>query len=396
MLLILGLQFVFSDVFATAQGNEMNAQPLHRRTDFRSLSAVASALASGAIPSINHVYADDTTPIFLAVRAALDDALVCEDLLSKGALANTENRCGWTPLHEAASRGKLEVCQCLLSHGASIHACDKANKSTPLWLAASHGFLPVCKLLLDAGALVAELDIAGLSPLAAAARGGHLEVCALLIARGAPVDDVPSGSNRPIALACRWGRSEVRTLLLSHGAESCSMPVAWTQLIEAAANGETRTCEELLAGGAAVDEQDALGRTALFHAVREGHSGVCATLLNHSANPRAINFFNRTVLASCVQPRICKLLLDEGMELHSKAASAEFDILLHKYEQHALRPMIWMLVAHGAPLPTGAATPALEQDFRYFVQAIRDAGWRRRLPAFAAYIAVSGEWWVRG
>lgn len=82
---------------------------------------------------------------------------VANYLLEKGANLNlkAENLedCRQTPLHFAAAKGKLDMCQLLVSMGAHIDALDDKT-STPLHLAAKEGQVSVVKLLVSKGAYI--------------------------------------------------------------------------------------------------------------------------------------------------------------------------------------------------------------------------------------------------
>ncbi|XP_065197734.1 actin-binding protein Smlt3054-like [Sycon ciliatum] len=58
---------------------------------------------------------------------------------------------GDTPLHDAASIGKLDVCQALLAAGADCNIKNERGYS-PVHYAAQRGKLEVCQALLAAGA----------------------------------------------------------------------------------------------------------------------------------------------------------------------------------------------------------------------------------------------------
>lgn len=87
----------------------------------------------------------ETALMYLAVVGETDRA---KDLIRRGALVN---RKGWTPLHYAASTGKLETAQMLLENDADVNA-KAPDGTTPLMMAAYAGSEPVTRLLLDAGA----------------------------------------------------------------------------------------------------------------------------------------------------------------------------------------------------------------------------------------------------
>ena len=83
------------------------------------------------------------------MMAALEGELeICAQLIAKGA---DVNKTGWTPLHYAATRGRLDVMRLLLENYAYIDAASP-NGSTPLMMAAQYGTDEAVKLLLDEGA----------------------------------------------------------------------------------------------------------------------------------------------------------------------------------------------------------------------------------------------------
>ena len=65
----------------------------------------------------------------------------------------TMNEYRITPLHFAAAKGKLDMCQLLVSMGAHIDALDDKT-FTPLHLAAKEGQVSVVKLLVSKGAYI--------------------------------------------------------------------------------------------------------------------------------------------------------------------------------------------------------------------------------------------------
>ena len=53
------------------------------------------------------------------------DLTKCESLLDMGANLNSQDHAGWTPLHEAAQRGHIELVEVLLKRGASPNVPGK-------------------------------------------------------------------------------------------------------------------------------------------------------------------------------------------------------------------------------------------------------------------------------
>lgn len=68
------------------------------------------------------------------------------DLLTYGADVNVSQHGGWTPLHQAADHGNLELVQLLLAHGANPAAQSEAGQ-TAIEMAAAKEFNAVVDLL---------------------------------------------------------------------------------------------------------------------------------------------------------------------------------------------------------------------------------------------------------
>ena len=69
----------------------------------------------------------------------------------------------WTPLHEAAYRGRKRAAVILLDAGAQVDAIG-LDGSRPLHEAATNGHKDTCKLLLSRGASIDVRDVAGAYP----------------------------------------------------------------------------------------------------------------------------------------------------------------------------------------------------------------------------------------
>lgn len=88
---------------------------------------------------------DETALMYLCILGQTDRAA---DLISAGAQVN---RLGWTPLHYAASKGRVETARMLIGHGAIVNA-PGPDGTTPLMMAALSGSKPMVELLLAQGA----------------------------------------------------------------------------------------------------------------------------------------------------------------------------------------------------------------------------------------------------
>ncbi|XP_062024101.1 protein VAPYRIN-LIKE-like [Rosa rugosa] len=86
------------------------------------------------------------------LRAArLDDAHGLKSCLAEGAEVNGRDQNGWTPLHRAAFKGRIECVKVLLNHGAQLDVVDDAGY-TPLHCAVEAGHVQVALLLVAHGA----------------------------------------------------------------------------------------------------------------------------------------------------------------------------------------------------------------------------------------------------
>ncbi|KAH9009933.1 ankyrin repeat-containing domain protein, partial [Lactarius deliciosus] len=89
-----------------------------------------------------------------------------------------------TPLHCAASDGRLEVARLLLERNAEVNSRDDRG-ATPLLSASQNGHRDLVPLLLDHSADVRIRDYHGNTPLRSAATKGHLDVARILLEHNA-------------------------------------------------------------------------------------------------------------------------------------------------------------------------------------------------------------------
>ncbi|XP_004602631.2 transient receptor potential cation channel subfamily A member 1 [Sorex araneus] len=161
---------------------------------------------------------------------------------------------GCTPLHYACRQGIPFSVSNLLCYNVSINSKSKDKKS-PLHFAASYGRINTCQRLLQDISdtrLLNEGDLHGMTPLHLAAKNGHDKVVQLLLKKGA-------------------------LFLSDHN--------GWTALHHASLGGYTQTMKVILDTNVkCTDRLDEEGNTALHFAARAGHAKAVLLLLSYGAD----------------------------------------------------------------------------------------------------------------
>ncbi|VDB88494.1 unnamed protein product [Peniophora sp. CBMAI 1063] len=206
---------------------------------------------------------------------------------------------GGSALHRAALEGRIEMCRLLLGHGALIDSTDSSG-DTPVHDAARRGHSDVVRMLFEHSAAdgadptvrCRARNEDGQTPLHHAAHRGHADVCRLLLSYGALVDDTDKYGDTPVHEATRGGNSDIVRALLEHHAEDETDPTVRcrarnnqgkTPLHKAARWGHADVCRLLLSHGALIDNIDKYGDTPVHDAATEGYLDVARLLLEHRA-----------------------------------------------------------------------------------------------------------------
>jgi ankyrin repeat protein/Mg2+ and Co2+ transporter CorA len=138
------------------------------------------------------------------------DALLKEDVPIDGPLGQDDTQ--RTPLHWAASTGKKELCEMLLTRArlprANINAVEMKEK-TPLHLAVAHGRDDIVELLIHHKANVKARSDGGWTPLHNACQQGSVKVVRMLLAAGADINARVLNGNTPLHEAALAGHLEV-------------------------------------------------------------------------------------------------------------------------------------------------------------------------------------------
>jgi len=119
-------------------------EKLYRAVGTGTVDEIRKLLASGANPNAPSYRGDGYTPLIeAAFRGRLD---VVRLLIDKKASVNARSRAGWTALMSAAWEGHTEVVKLLLQKGADAHG-KNGRGDTALSLAESAGNKDVAALL---------------------------------------------------------------------------------------------------------------------------------------------------------------------------------------------------------------------------------------------------------
>ena len=127
--------------------------PLGLATFFGRRDVLDFLLSHGADPNAASKNQMRVTPLHSAVAHRQPEIAVAmvESLLSNGAKVNVSQDGGWTPLHQAAAHGQLEIIKLLLDQKADVNA-ESDDGSTPLRMAHDKGFSEAAEMLRQHGA----------------------------------------------------------------------------------------------------------------------------------------------------------------------------------------------------------------------------------------------------
>lgn len=236
--------------------------PLHIALLRAKDEVVLYMLKQGANPNIE---GQQTAPLSYAVGFSRKKLKIVKALLDAGANIHASDRCKYTPLMNAISRGNIPAANLLISKGADIIPVDHEGKSalhhasgwykdrninekkaieriklirklvakgckvdapdehgvTPLMQAASGSDLGVVKALLDLGASVKTIDENGLTPLyyACCSDGPAISKINLLLEHGADIEAKDNQGEAILGLVSKYCSSDIKEFLISKGAD---------------------------------------------------------------------------------------------------------------------------------------------------------------------------------
>ena len=180
------------------------------------------------------------TPLHVAAHHG--HVLIVKYLIRRGAQVDAVDSKGWTALHHAASRGRHEVCQTLLSLGSNPNILTFLHLYSPLLILISgHSCLTDNILLetltsfLSSGANLNAQDANGNTPCHEAARIGCRNVIAFLIDNGADISLTTRQHQTVYDIAEAEGRIDVLETLLQY--RSAKESLRYGQLPASSADG---------------------------------------------------------------------------------------------------------------------------------------------------------------
>ena len=220
--------------------------------------------------------------------------LMITSLLATTALAD--------PIHDAAYDGDLAGVQAELDKGADVNAklenADLLRKHvgkgyTPLHNAAIKGREEIAELLIAAGADVNAKGVDEWTPLHWAARKGREGVTELLITKGAVVNSKANDGKTPLDWAIQKSRTETADILRKHGGKTAEELENFFHAIE---DGDLEAVNKAISDGFDFNNAIYEGQTPLHMAVDWGHKKIVELLLVNGVDVNAKDEFGDTPL----------------------------------------------------------------------------------------------------
>ena len=171
--------------------NRKTQESILKRKNRREETPLYLAIENSNVEIVDTLIRAGASPVEPCIRGwtALHEACVQGNvsilvrLLMSGCNLDTADCYGCTPLFTAAMQGKEECAELLCQRGANTNEKTLGNPATPLHEAASRGNVRLCEILLEYKADPNMLNARNNAPIHLAANGDHVECVALLSER---------------------------------------------------------------------------------------------------------------------------------------------------------------------------------------------------------------------
>ncbi|MCA7010493.1 ankyrin repeat domain-containing protein [Wolbachia endosymbiont of Tribolium confusum] len=337
--------------FLMKKGADINAadkgpygkKSIHVAAENNSKDIIEFFLSKGV--GINDTDKQGYTPLhYAAWRGRLE---VAKFLIEKGADMNAADTstAGKKPIHVAAENNNRDIIEFLLSKGVSVDAADN-NGWTPLHYAASKDCLEVAKFLIEKGADINAENMYGKKPIQRAAENNSKNIVELLLSKGVSVNDADKNGWTPLHWASWGGHLDLVKYFIDKGANintkgkdsKISLDVATDQkhndvvgylkkaqlgeqLLTVVQVGNLKEVKDLVSQGAILNAQDRYGWTPLYFAVSSNRLDIVRYLIENGANINAKDKEGKTPLhwaSSNGKLDIAKYLIGKGANIDAK------------------------------------------------------------------------------
>jgi ankyrin repeat protein/tRNA A-37 threonylcarbamoyl transferase component Bud32 len=267
-------------------------------------------------------------------------------------------------LHQAVTRGRIDVAKSLLAKGASINEKDQDGSTALMIAAGGTTYLtnnrPMVQMLIDERASLEARDPQGRTALHRAATYGMTDAVELLLESGALTSPRAKDGATPLYNAVQFGKMAALEKLIAHHAQvDLADAVGNTPLMIASEGTPTignnlPIVEALLAAGAKVDIGDARGRTALHRASAEAKPDIVRVLLDNKAKPNLKAKDGSTPLIQAVtyaRPAVAQLLITRGADVNMADLNGSTPLMVAADASTYIKDpahLIKLLLDHGA------------------------------------------------
>ena len=122
---------------------------------------------------------------------------------------------GLTPLHKAAQKGHLDICELIVKYASDKNPI-RNDGITPLHIASFNGDLKLCEFLISKTFDKNPQDNLGRTPFHFAAKKGHLEVCKLFIEKASVKNTRDNFGDTPLSLAKKNNHFETASFITKY------------------------------------------------------------------------------------------------------------------------------------------------------------------------------------